>query len=122
MTIDFSTFCAFTLSFVTGWRYTRDMAQSVVQGVAGSYSNIGYMGPPLVLAALGQAASAPVVLIFVFDNLLLFSLIPLLMSVAGLEKLNFGATVQRIVWRIPSTWQRCSGSRQATSTSPCRRR
>jgi len=48
----FSTFCAFTLSFVTGWRYTRDMAQSVVQGVAGSYSNIGYMGPPLILAAI----------------------------------------------------------------------
>lgn len=95
-----ATICAFALSFATGWRYTRELPQAVMQGVAGSYSNIGYMGPPLVLGALGQAASAPVVLIFVFDNLLLFSLIPLLMSVAGLEKLSVGATVRRIVWRI----------------------
>ncbi|QFU16481.1 AEC family transporter [Microvirga thermotolerans] len=95
-----ATFCAFLLSFAAGWRHTKDMAQSVMQGVAGSYSNIGYMGPPLVLAAIGSAASAPVVLIFVFDNLLLFSLVPLLMSVAGLEKLSLGATLRRIVWRV----------------------
>ncbi|MCB5177390.1 AEC family transporter [Microvirga lenta] len=95
-----ATLCVFALSFATGWRHTKDLPQSVMQGVAGSYSNIGYMGPPLVLAAIGQAASAPVVLIFVFDNLLLFSLIPLLMSVAGVEKLSLGATIRRIVWRI----------------------
>jgi predicted permease len=95
-----ATFSAFSLSFVAGWRHTKDLPQSVMQGVAGSYSNIGYMGPPLVLAALGQGASAPVVLIFVFDNLLLFSLVPLLMSVAGLEKLSLPATVRRIAWRI----------------------
>ena len=53
-----------------------------MQGVAGAYSNIGYMGPPLILSAFGPAASAPVVLIFVFDNLLLFSLVPFLMAVA----------------------------------------
>ena len=40
------------------------------------------------------------VLIFVFDNLLLFSLVPLLMSVAGLEKLSLSATIRRIVWRV----------------------
>ncbi len=95
-----ATLCAFSLSFAAGWRYTRDLSQSVMQGVAGSYSNIGYMGPPLVLAALGQGASAPVVLIFVFDNLLLFSLVPLLMSVAGLERLSLPTTIRRIVWRI----------------------
>jgi malonate transporter and related proteins len=95
-----ATLCAFSLSFAAGWRHTRDLPQSVMQGVAGSYSNIGYMGPPLVLAALGQGASAPVVLIFVFDNLLLFSLVPLLMSVAGLERLSLSATIRRIVWRI----------------------
>jgi malonate transporter len=95
-----ATLCAFSLSFAAGWRHTRDLPQSVMQGVAGSYSNIGYMGPPLVLAALGQGASAPVVLIFVFDNLLLFSLVPLLMSVAGLERLSLPATIRRIVWRI----------------------
>ena len=90
-----STFIAFALAFGSGWRHSRDLPQSVMQGVAGSYSNVGYMGPPLVLGALGAAASAPVVLIFVFDNLLLFSLVPLLMSVAGLERLSFGATSQK---------------------------
>ncbi|HVL71216.1 MAG TPA: AEC family transporter [Beijerinckiaceae bacterium] len=82
-----STYCAFALSFAVGMWHTRfDMPQSVMQGVAGSYSNIGYMGPPLILSALGPAASAPVVLIFVFDNLLLFSLVPFLMAIAGAEK------------------------------------
>ena len=28
-----------------------------MQGVAGSYSNIGYMGPPLVLSTLGATAA-----------------------------------------------------------------
>ncbi len=96
----FSTACAFLLAFAAGWRHTKDLPQSVMQGVAGSYSNVGYMGPPLILAAIGPAASAPVVLIFVFDNLFLFSVVPLLMSVAGVEKLRLGATIRRIVWRI----------------------
>lgn len=95
-----STFLAFVMSFSAGWRHTKDLPQSVMQGVAGSYSNIGYMGPPLILAAMGQGASAPVVLIFVFDNLLLFTLVPLLMSVAGVERLSLAATVRKIVWRV----------------------
>src|SRR5215208_7893300 len=80
------TFCAFVLSYGAGWYHTRAVPQAVMQGVAGAYSNIGYMGPPLVLSALGPGASAPVVLIFVFDNLLLFSLVPFLMAIAGAEK------------------------------------
>ncbi|WP_210489914.1 AEC family transporter [Microvirga antarctica] len=95
-----ATFLVFVSAFTIGWRQTRDLPQAVMQGVAGSYSNIGYMGPPLVLGAIGIAASAPVVLIFVFDNLLLFSLVPLLMSVAGVERLSVGATIRRIAWRI----------------------
>jgi malonate transporter len=96
----FSTACAFALSFAAGWRHTRELSQSVMQGVAGSYSNIGYMGPPLILAAIGTAASAPVVLIFIFDSLFLFSVVPLLMSFAGVERLSLGATIKKIVWRV----------------------
>jgi predicted permease len=95
-----ATFSAFALSFFIGWRHSREVPQAVMQGVAGSYSNIGYMGPPLVLAALGVQASAPVVLIFVFDNLLLFSLVPLLMSAADPDRTTLPATVRRIVWRV----------------------
>jgi malonate transporter and related proteins len=98
-----ATYCVFALSFVVGMYYTRqDMAQSVMQGVAGSYSNIGYMGPPLVLAALGTGASAPVALIFVFDNLLLFSLIPFMMAVAGIEQRSILSTARDVVWKVIS--------------------
>lgn len=96
----FSTFCAFVLSYAAGLWHTKDMPQAVMQGVAGSYSNIGYMGPPLILAAMGPAASAPVVLIFVFDNLLLFSLVPFLMAIAGVEKRTLGATARDVVWKV----------------------
>ncbi len=95
------TYCAFALSFAAGmWHTKGDMPQSVMQGVAGSYSNIGYMGPPLILSALGAQASPAVVLIFVFDNLLLFSLVPLLMALAGVQKKSLAATVREIVCRV----------------------
>ncbi len=96
-----STYCVFALSFVVGLWFTRgNLPQSVMQGVAGAYSNIGYMGPPLVLAALGPAASAPVVLIFVFDNLLLFSLIPFLMALAGVEQRSVLDTAKDVAWKV----------------------
>jgi malonate transporter and related proteins len=96
-----STYCAFALSFASGMRFTRgDVPQSVMQGVAGSYSNIGYMGPPLVLSAIGPAASAPVVLIFIFDSLMLFSVVPLLMAVAGVEKRRPLRTLRDILLKV----------------------
>lgn len=100
MATTLATYCVFALAFAAGMWHTRDMPQAVMQGVAGSYSNIGYMGPPLILAALGPAASAPVVLIFVFDNLLLFTLIPLLMAIAGVEKKSALATVSDVVRKV----------------------
>lgn len=96
-----ATFCAFCLSFALGLKHTHgNMPQAVMQGVAGAYSNIGYMGPPLILAALGPDASAPVVLIFVFDNILLFSLVPFLMALAGVEKKSALATAREVIWRV----------------------
>ncbi len=96
-----STYIVFALSFAVGLYFTRgNLPQAVMQGVAGAYSNIGYMGPPLILAALGPAASAPVVLIFVFDNLLLFSLIPFLMALAGVEKKSLLQTAREVAWKV----------------------
>ena len=91
----------FALSFGIGlWHARGQIGQSVMQGVAGSYSNIGYMGPPLILSAIGPAASAPVALIFVFDSLLLFSVVPLLMAVAGIERRGLVATAGQVAWRV----------------------
>ncbi|GGK50142.1 AEC family transporter [Salinarimonas ramus] len=95
-----STYIAFSLAFAVGLAVAREMPQAVMQGVAGAYSNIGYMGPPLVLAALGPEASPPVVLIFVFDSLLLFSLVPFLMAVAGVEKKSLLTTAGEVAFRI----------------------
>lgn len=96
-----ATFIAFAVSLAIGLKSAKgDLPQAVMQGVAGSYSNIGYMGPPLILAALGPEASTPVVLIFVFDSLLLFSLVPLLMAFAGVEKRSLPATLAMVVWRV----------------------
>jgi predicted permease len=97
----FSTYCAFALSFVTGMAASKgDLPQATLQGVAGAYSNVGYMGPPLVLAALGQGATAPVVLIFVFDSLLLFTLVPLLMTIGGAETQSLGKAIRQVIWRV----------------------
>jgi predicted permease len=92
---------AFALALLVGLRSARgDLAQGVMQGVAGSYSNIGYMGPPLVLSAIGAQASAPVVLIFVFDSLFLFSAVPFLMALAGRERRSLSATAREVAWRV----------------------
>lgn len=54
---------------------------ATIQGFAAAYGNIGYMGPPLALAALGPAAGVPVALIFCFDNAMHFTLAPSLMAI-----------------------------------------
>ena len=53
-------YIAFTLAFLAVALTTKRLPAAVLGGVAGSYSNIGYMGPPLVLSFLGSAADAPV--------------------------------------------------------------
>ncbi len=58
----------------------RPLAIAIMQAVAGSYSNIGYMGPALTLAALGQAALVPTILVFCVDNAFLFIATPFLMA------------------------------------------
>ena len=95
-----STFIAFALAFGSGWRYTRDLPQSVMQGVAGSYSNVGYMGPPLVLGALGAGSERS----GGADLRLRQPAAVLARAIAdvggGLERLSCRRDLQEIVWRI----------------------
>lgn len=95
------TYLVFAVSFGAAVLQNReDMPQATMQGVAGAYSNVGYMGPPLVLAALGPTASAPVVLIFVFDSVLIFALVPFLMALAGVEKKSVLATAGDVAFKV----------------------
>lgn len=87
-----ATAAAFALAFATGALCGLRPSETVLGAVAGSYSNVGYMGPPLVVSLLGAEASAPVALIFVFDTIFLFSATPALMALAGLERRGALAT------------------------------
>jgi predicted permease len=94
---------AFALAFAGGLALTRgDLANSAMQGIGGAYSNIGYMGPGLTLAALGPTSAAPTALIFVGDTILLFSLLPLLMALAHRERGSAWHTTGLVIWRIVS--------------------
>jgi malonate transporter len=96
-----ATYIAFSLAFTVGMIATRGkMAESTIQGVVGAYANIGYMGPGLTIAALGQGAIVPTALIFVFDNILLFTLVPFMMALGSSEKMNVGATAWYVVKRV----------------------
>ena len=96
-----STFWAFAVSFAIGMAVRRSqIAQSTIAGLAGGYGNIGYMGPGLALATLGPQAAVPVALIFCFDTLLLFTLVPFLMALAKPQQMSVGATALEVVKRI----------------------
>ena len=80
-----ATTCATALAFaaagVLAFTIRRRPREAVMAGLAGSYGNIGYMGPGLALATFGAPAAVPVALIFCFDSVFLFSIVPLLMAV-----------------------------------------
>src|SRR6185295_9532638 len=90
----------FALSFVVGWLFRRHMGEATIAGLSGAYGNIGYMGPGLALATLGPAANVPVALIFCFDTLVLFALVPFLMTLATPGKTTFARTVLEVIRRI----------------------
>ena len=78
------TYCAFSIAFCIGVFATDgDVPESTIQGLAGAYGNIGYMGPGLAIAVFGDAAVVPVALIFCFDNMMHFAMTPLLMAISG---------------------------------------
>lgn len=91
----------FALAFLVGYLKTRgDVRVSAIQGLVGSYSNIGYLGPGLTLAALGPAATVPTALIFCFDSAFLFVIVPILMSIGGREQEGALRTAFTILKRI----------------------
>ena len=91
---------AFGLSYAVCVSRSLPGAESTMGAVAGAYANIGYMGPPLVISLLGQAASAPVALIFVFDTVFLFTAAPALMALAGAETRGAARTVLDVLRRV----------------------
>lgn len=78
-----ATFATFLAAyFLARWGIGRSLRDSTIMGLAGAYGNIGYMGPALTLAAFGESSAAPTALILCFDNILMFTLAPLLVAVS----------------------------------------
>lgn len=96
-----ATYMAFALSFGIGMLMRRgNIADATIAGLAGGYGNIGYMGPGLALATLGPEAAVPIALIFCFDNIVLFSMVPFLMALSSPQKQGIGAVALDVSKRI----------------------
>jgi hypothetical protein len=100
LTTTLSTFLVLALSFGLALSIRRNLAESAIAALAGAYGNIGYMGPGLALATLGAEATAPVALIFCFETLLFFSLLPSMMALARPSFKGAGRVVLEVARKI----------------------
>lgn len=97
LTTTFATYCAFAIAFSIGALINGgNVPEATVQGLAGSYSNIGYLAPALTIAAFGSAAAAPTAIILTFDHALLFVVTPLMMALGGSTRANPAKLAERI--------------------------
>ena len=96
-----ATFSIFLMMFVGSLAFAGgNIAESTIRGLASAYGNIGYMGPGLALLALGPDATVPVALIFCVENVLHFTIAPMMMAVAGSEKGSYATLALRAGKRI----------------------
>jgi predicted permease len=101
LTTTFATYCVFAIAFSFGALITRgNIPQATIEGLIGSYANVGYMAPGLTLAAFGTAAAAPTALVFAFDSAMLFALLPLMMALGGTERVDPVAMGRMVARRI----------------------
>jgi predicted permease len=100
LTTTLGTFLVLVLSFCLALAVRRKLAESAIAALAGAYGNIGYMGPGLALATVGAQAAAPVALIFCFETLLFFSLLPTVMAVARPTYRGAARVVLEVVRKI----------------------
>lgn len=96
-----ATFSAIALSVLAGLVMLRGrLDHATLAGVAGGFGNVGYMGPGLAIAAIGTEATVPVALIFCFDALIVFLVVPILMSLSGARTGGLWATLRKAVRSI----------------------
>ena len=96
-----ATYTVFTLVFVVARVVMRNSAgESMLQGLAGAYGNIGFLGPGLAFAAFGEAAALPLALIFAFENMVHFCVAPAFMAFDGRDRRRPLAVVRDVVVKI----------------------
>jgi malonate transporter and related proteins len=108
------TMSAFALALLSGRIIGRlSFREATLAGLSGGYGNIGYMGPGLALAVLGEKAAAPTALIFCCDSIFLFSIVPLLIALTDGKHRpllhTLGVVVRQIVLN-PLIMSACAGA------------
>ncbi|WP_163272677.1 AEC family transporter [Chelativorans alearense] len=96
-----ATYAVFSIMFLVSVAVSRGaIAEGTIKGLAASYGNIGYMGPGLVLLAFGPEAAVPVALIFSFENIVHFTVAPMMMAIAGGRKESMRKLVLGVIRSI----------------------
>ncbi|WP_339630705.1 AEC family transporter [uncultured Sneathiella sp.] len=75
-------------------------AEATIQGLAGAYGNIGYMGPGIALLTFGEEAAVPLALIFCFENILHFTIAPTMMALSSGKERRIGALMAQIAKKV----------------------
>ncbi len=101
-----STLAIFAAAFAFAvWGLHARIHVAGLQASAASYGNVGYMGLILSVVAFGEAAAVPAVLIFCFDMLIQFILVPLTGAIGttaqGASKAELGGNIARSVLLHP---------------------
>jgi malonate transporter and related proteins len=101
-----STLAIFVAAFAFAvWGLRERVHVAGLQASAASYGNVGYMGLILSVVAFGEAAAVPAVLIFCFDMLIQFILVPLAGAIGttarGASKAVLGGNIARSVLLHP---------------------
>ncbi|MEX1036784.1 MAG: AEC family transporter [Sneathiella sp.] len=79
-----TTFVIFLMVYAIARLLARaTMPEATIQGLAGAYGNIGYMGPGIAILTFGEEAAVPLALIFCFENILHFTIAPTMMALSG---------------------------------------
>ncbi len=97
----FATFVIFAVMFVGSVLWSGgEIAQSTIKGLAAAYGNIGYMGPGLAILAFGEEAAVPVALIFCFENIMHFTIAPIMMALSGKSDLPAAKLLGQIISKV----------------------
>ncbi|WP_373503015.1 AEC family transporter [Aestuariivirga sp.] len=84
--------------------FATPLKTAALQGTAGSYGNVGYMGLPLSVAFFGPEAAVPAALVFCFDCAVQFIMTAFLATLAHErnEEAHWGEVSLRIVKQVVS--------------------
>jgi predicted permease len=84
--------------------FATPLKTATLQGTAGSYGNVGYMGLPLSVAFFGPEAAVPAALVFCFDCAVQFIMTAFLATLAHErnEEAHWGEVSLRIVNQVVS--------------------